>query len=811
MKNFSVLAGLAMLLGTFPAQGTEPELPGVRVEGARLYRLSVGEPIFKQAPHQWEELPAGLASSVAIRTELNPAERLRIHVEQPGKIFAVLWKWDFGFFDHLPETAKRELHGWKQVQGSGGKIRGAGQPFSPLSLYSRVLDKGVHELELLEYFGQWVIVGFRPSPAEDHTTVWPPQVTLGAASTRHHVYHPNATVIVESDQKVLETAIYQRGERLNQVAGEKISAPVQPGRYCLRVEFDRSIRWSPLTVGYGPNDKPGWPQTFFPIHFQTGWGYRGLFVPNREVLHELQTLNMFELGANTFLTDPDGSRNALPRMNALIDALGARRILALRRETRFPIREIADDQDALRIFLFSLNKYAPFNPNVVALQVDDEPHEEMIPRFKIIEQASQRSRPGVNPALLYCLLGDYAPDFWQQVNSRIRQVRAYPIRKDHRHDLQAQIKKEQADYLARCQAMTQETPLWFVIQSFGAGKKLGRWDPPSATQFRLLANLALARGIRGLTYFCWDSSPTGKEDLLAIVDHPYVPRDQALYDEVARINSKIISLQELLTSWKWVSPIEQPNPNFDVQRLQQEQGNQYAWITNWDPVKSASGAVVLVPKANQTVEVNLPPGGSQLIDLQTGATLSTDQAEDGFVSIFDGKSLAGWEGNHQIFRVEQGAIVGGNLNEPTPRNQFLCTKKEYDNFELRLKVRVVDREINAGIQIRSRRVPNHHEMIGYQADVGGSWWGKLYDESRRRMVLAGPDEQELSKVLRLDDWNQYTIRCEAKRVQLWINGLRTVDYVEQDDRIEQNGLIGLQIHSGPPGEAWYKDIEIKEL
>ena len=448
---------------------------------------------------------------------------------------------------------------------------------------------------------------------------------------------------------------------------------------------------------------------------------------------------------------------------------------------------------------------------MVALQVDDEPHEEMIPRFKIIEQASQRSRPGVNPALLYCLLGDYAPDFWRQVNSRIRQVRAYPIRKDHRHDLLAQIKKEQADYLARCQAMTQETPLWFVIQSFGAGKKLGRWDPPSATQFRLLANLALARGIRGLTYFCWDSSPTGKEDLLAIVDHPYVPRDQALYDEVARINSKIIALQELLTSWKWVSPIEQPNPNFDVQRLQQEQGNQYAWITNWDPVKSASGAVVLAPKANRTVEVNLPPGGSQLIDLQTGATLSTDQAEDGFVSIFDGKSLAGWEGNRQIFRVEQGAIVGGNLNEPTPRNQFLCTKKEYDNFELRLKVRVVDREINAGIQIRSRRVPNHHEMIGYQADVGGSWWGKLYDESRRRMVLAGPDEQELSKVLRLDDWNQYIIRCEAKRVQLWINGLRTVDYVEQDDRIEQNGLIGLQIHSGPPGEAWYKDIEIKEL
>ena len=62
-----------------------------------------------------------------------------------------------------------------------------------------------------------------------------------------------------------------------------------------------------------------------------------------------------------------------------------------------------------------------------------------------------------------------------------------------------------------------------------------------------------------------------------------------------------------------------------------------------------------------------------------------------------------------------------------------------------------------------------------------------------------------------DDWNDYVIRCAGKRVQLWMNGLRIVDYVEPDDDIEQNGFIGLQIHSGPPSEVWYKDIEIKEL
>ena len=697
------------------------------------------------------------------------------------------------------------------MEGISGKIRGAEEPFSPISLYSRLFGEGDHELELLEYFGQWIIVGFTPISSEDQPTVSPPQVTLDAAKTRHNVYRPNTTVTIESNQRILETAIYQRGEKLNPITNRSFPAPIAPGRYCLRIDFDSSTRWLPLTVGYVPGNEPGWPPDFFPIHFHTGWGYRGLFIPNREVLHELQTLNMFEIGANTFMTDPDGSQHALPRMNELIDALGARRILGLRRETRYPIREIENDKDATKIFLHSVNKLVPFDSNVLALQVDDEPHEELLVRFKVIEGAFRRVRPDTNPPLVYCLLGDYAPNFWRQAGSRIRMVRTYPIRKDQRHDLAAQIKKEQSDYLATCQATTQETPLWFVIQSFGADKKLGRWDPPSATQFRLLANLALSRGIRGLTYFCWDSSPTGKEDLLAIVDHPYVARDQDLYDEVARINSKIVSLRRLLTSWRWVHQIEQADPNFDVQLLQGEQGNQYVWITNWDPDDSASGSVVVSRETGETVDVNLPPGGSQVVDRRTGADVSTDEAGDGFVSIFDGKSLAGWEGNQNIFRVEEDAIVGGQLHKPTPLNQFLCTKKEYDDFELRLKVRVIDKEINAGIQIRSRRVPDHHEMIGYQADVGKIWWGKLYDESRRSTVLAGPNEQELQKVLRPDDWNEYIIRCEGKRVQLWINGLRTVDYIEQDDQIEQNGLIGLQIHSGPPGEAWYKDIRIKEL
>ena len=61
------------------------------------------------------------------------------------------------------------------------------------------------------------------------------------------------------------------------------------------------------------------------------------------------------------------------------------------------------------------------------------------------------------------------------------------------------------------------------------------------------------------------------------------------------------------------------------------------------------------------------------------------------------------------------------------------------------------------------------------------------------------------------DWNEYKIRCEGNRIQLWINGLQTIDYTEEDPNIDKSGVIAVQIHSGPPSEAWYKDITLQEL
>ena len=181
-------------------------------------------------------------------------------------------------------------------------------------------------------------------------------------------------------------------------------------------------------------------------------------------------------------------------------------------------------------------------------------------------------------------------------------------------------------------------------------------------------------------------------------------------------------------------------------------------------------------------------------------------------AIFDGKTFAGWEGDLAIFRIQDGAIVGGSLERKVARNEFLCTTKTYGDFELRLKVKLLGGDgANAGIQFRTRRIPNNHEVSGYQADMGTGWWGALYDESRRSKVLKGPDQEKMKSVIKVDDWNDYVIRAEGRRIQIWVNGVQTVDYTEPDDAIVQKGRIAVQIHGGGKAEARYKDLVIEEL
>ena len=185
------------------------------------------------------------------------------------------------------------------------------------------------------------------------------------------------------------------------------------------------------------------------------------------------------------------------------------------------------------------------------------------------------------------------------------------------------------------------------------------------------------------------------------------------------------------------------------------------------------------------------------------------------VSLFNGKNFSGWEGDTvKTWRIENGAIVGGSLVETVPHNYFLCTKKSYANFILKLKFKLSGNEgfINTGVQFHSVRSKDpDYEMIGYQADLGDGFWASLYDESRRNKTLTGPDSATVKKILRPNQWNDYEVRTNNGRIEILLNGTKTVDYKEPDSTVPQKGLIGLQIHGGGKAEVAYKEITIEEL
>jgi len=183
--------------------------------------------------------------------------------------------------------------------------------------------------------------------------------------------------------------------------------------------------------------------------------------------------------------------------------------------------------------------------------------------------------------------------------------------------------------------------------------------------------------------------------------------------------------------------------------------------------------------------------------------------------LFDGRSFTGWNGDtERVWRIEAGAIVAGHPERPAERNEFLATDREFEDFELRYEFRIDGVEKpNAGVQFRSQRVPDHHEVIGYQADIGPGITGALYDESRRGTYLdapAEPVEREAVSKAR-DGWNTCLVRCEGPRIRIAVNGVQTVDFEEPDPAVSRRGMIALQIHGDMVGTIRYRNITITEL
>jgi len=178
--------------------------------------------------------------------------------------------------------------------------------------------------------------------------------------------------------------------------------------------------------------------------------------------------------------------------------------------------------------------------------------------------------------------------------------------------------------------------------------------------------------------------------------------------------------------------------------------------------------------------------------------LGKSAKEDG--NFFNGSDLAGWQGNAAYWHVEDGAIVGHSDAE-IPENEFLWSNVEVGDFHLVVDVQLDPNTANAGIQFRSSTVDDEGQAKGYQADVGQTYWGRLYEEHGRGQ-LDWTDTAE--QAVKPGEWNRYEILAVGPAIWTAINGTLGVAYLDLNDSAERTGRIALQIHSGAPQTVRYR-------
>ncbi len=170
-------------------------------------------------------------------------------------------------------------------------------------------------------------------------------------------------------------------------------------------------------------------------------------------------------------------------------------------------------------------------------------------------------------------------------------------------------------------------------------------------------------------------------------------------------------------------------------------------------------------------------------------------------NFFNGKDLTGWTGDASLWSVENGEIVG--KSNGLKHNTFLVSDLAARDFKLSLDVKLVNNVGNSGVQFRSETLDGFHEMRGYQADIGATYWGKLYEENARAMLWDKPGDALVKK----GDWNHYEVEAVGSHVRTWLNGKLCVDL--EDPAGKRQGVLALQIHSGEPTEVRFKNMQLE--
>lgn len=224
---------------------------------------------------------------------------------------------------------------------------------------------------------------------------------------------------------------------------------------------------------------------------------------------------------------------------------------------------------------------------------------------------------------------------------------------------------------------------------------------------------------------------------------------------------------------------------------------------------------------------------ASIVAIVGSASFATAADNEGFKSIFDGKTLNNWDGNPKFWRVEEGSLVGETTpDNPTQGNTFIIWRGgETADFELKLEYKIESG--NSGIQYRSFEVPNEKWVVGgYQADMeaGDTWSGIMYgeryrgilakrgdktvigDDHKPEVVGSVGDPNEIGSKIKKNDWNEYHIIAKGYHFIHKINGVTTCEVTDEDKEMRRaSGILALQLHAGPPMKVHFRNIRLKQL
>ena len=199
------------------------------------------------------------------------------------------------------------------------------------------------------------------------------------------------------------------------------------------------------------------------------------------------------------------------------------------------------------------------------------------------------------------------------------------------------------------------------------------------------------------------------------------------------------------------------------------------------------------------------------------------EPEEGFVPLTNGKDLTGWKvvGGDGKFKFENGEIIG--TGENVKANTFLISEKTYKDFDFRFEMKFDTLKGNSGMMFRGLQKEGDGRVNGYQCEHDNgkdrAWTAGLYDEARRGWLFPNKANKEQckafteqgNKVFKWEDWNEIRILCEGNHIQIFLNGEKRVDFVDEGKEFTPEGFLGMQVHSGKATDVRWRNLRIKEL